>query len=153
MPSYCGYQGGEETKIPRWYQQMVNQVQCAVTKNLSDGSATAGDCSNIPPFLLPYLKSTGTGSNKRLVADWASFLGAMDLPDALTVPSAPQLTPQYVQSLSWGAIRQNAVQQSCKQAAQAITRFEKMNPGAPVPPALLQAVDTCGEAGASVQLF
>jgi len=149
----CGYQGGEETKIPRWYQQMVNQVQCAVTKNLSDGSATAGDCSNIPPFLLPYLKSTGTGSNKRLVADWASFLGAMDLPDALTVPSAPQLTPQYVQSLSWGAIRQNAVQQSCKQAAQAITRFEKMNPGAPVPPALLQAVDTCGEAGASVQLF
>ncbi|MBZ5689773.1 MAG: hypothetical protein LAP86_32650 [Acidobacteriia bacterium] len=129
-PTNCGYQGGEGIQAAeQYYVKTTYFVPCDST------------CSNIPAVLVPYIKPGPGGITG---AKWSAFLGSMDMPDFMSVTLPPLLTQQYVQSLSWGAATQTRVQQSCSQAAAATQQFLKNNPGLPLPPTLLQALEVCG---------
>lgn len=132
------------------YEKMVNQVECENTINIPITGTVIGICANIPPFLSPYVNASGPLGVRTMGASWQPFLSAMGMSDFSSFPSTPVLTSQYVQSLSWGAMRQSAVQQSCKAASQAIATFEKKHPGVPIPPALLEASVNCAQTVAPV---
>ena len=139
----CGYQGGEEfMNNYQEVEQEITQVPCASTIIIPITGTPLSDCSNVPQFLPVSMASTSTSD---AYGDWSSFLSQMGMSDFLSAPSTPLLTSSYLQSLSWGAMTQSAVQQSCKAASQAITAFERKNKGAPVPPTLLLAAASCAQ--------
>ena len=145
----CGYQGGEEMADNyNGYEKMVGQDPCALTASFG-GKPFYADCSNLSPALANYIKLAPPPS-PFYYGDWQWFLGDMGMSDFFAFPSVQQLTAQYLQSLSWGAMMQSTVQQSCKAASQAIATFENKHPGAPVPPSLLQASANCAQAAMPV---
>jgi hypothetical protein len=143
VSSNCGYQPGQGMKDGfQQYQKMVSQEQCCTLYAL--GGAVLADCSNISPVLSNYIQKNEAG--RFLYGSWARCLGGMGMSDFFAFPQAQILTAQYVQSLSWGATTQSAVQRSCKSASQAVTTFVATHPAAPIPPALLQAAGNCAQA-------